>query len=251
MGEQHVRALRATPHPLMNVKNLIALVLVVGVVSVSIITRGPQVHGHICFFDDSTCQRADRVDRHATLSAAAEATHAEAEDTGAAAVCKMSDILKLMACKGGGFNDKCCKGYQHFFTHNCVCAYDAWPRQYVGDDMNAFNWVNNIMKCNMSYAEVASSSPCIQQTTTCAPPTQGDVMLLSHPRGASVRLPPSACAPSAAPRGCRGGEPPCPFAHAASSAAPARVAPGRRSALAPARERVGPGAWRRVYRRRR
>ncbi|KAJ1622238.1 hypothetical protein T492DRAFT_1063654 [Pavlovales sp. CCMP2436] len=164
-------------------KNIIAVVLVVGVVAISLATRGPQVHGHICFFDDETCARAERSAKGSADSDAP--APAVAEDTGPPDVpmCRMPDIMKLMACKGGTFNAQCCRGYEHFYNHNCVCSYDAWPRQYVGDAMTAMHWVRNIMKCNMSYAEVATVSPCIQQPSTCPASASGGVRLSSHPRG--------------------------------------------------------------------
>lgn len=166
-----------------SVKNVIALVLVIGVVTVSVLTRGPQVHGYICFFDEMTCSRAHEMGGQ-SISSKVYGNQSDGDDaTPLAPVCKTADMYKLMACKGGGFNDDCCRGYHHFFHQNCVCSYDAWPRQYVGDDMNAMTWVRNIMKCNMSYAEVAGSSPCIEQVGTCSEPSEGDVRLSSHPRG--------------------------------------------------------------------
>lgn len=166
-----------------NLKNLVALVLVTSVLTVSILTRGPEVHGYICFFDEATCSRAQQPGTR-TFADDAKAKRSDAGEAGPAApVCKLADMYKLIACKGGGFNDACCRGYQHFFHQNCVCSYDAWPRQYVGDDMSAMTWVRNIMQCNMSYAEVASNSACIEQASTCAKPVEGDLLLSSHPRG--------------------------------------------------------------------
>jgi hypothetical protein len=65
--------------------------------------------------------------------------------------------------------------------------------------MNSFNWVRNIMLCNMSYVEVAKSSTCIQQPDTCPEPSEGDVRLASHPRGACSVAPARAAAPARAP----------------------------------------------------
>ncbi|KAG8469920.1 hypothetical protein KFE25_006375 [Diacronema lutheri] len=174
----------ATRAKLWNAQNIVALVLVVAVVSVSVATRGPQVHGYICFFDEATCSRAQQIGgRGAVVPSKANASDGAGAAKPVAQVCKMSDMYKLMACKGGGFNDACCRGYDHFFHHNCVCSYDAWPRQYVGDDMSAMTWVRNIMQCNTTYAQVASSSLCIEQLATCAEPAEGDILLSSHPRG--------------------------------------------------------------------
>lgn len=76
--------------------------------------------------------------------------------------CSFKDFVGLMECRHG-YSDECCEGYRHFLAHQCVCAVDMWPEQWIPDDASPGGWMANLMKCHYSYAEIANYSSCLDQ----------------------------------------------------------------------------------------
>lgn len=98
--------------------------------------------------------------------------------------CGFKDFVGLMACRHG-YNDECCAGYIPFLEHQCVCAFDTWPKTWIPADASPGGWMANLMKCNHDFFEIANFSKCLDQVggsgraqrrslllPPCAPSTQ-------------------------------------------------------------------------------
>lgn len=100
-----------------------------------------------------------------------------------ASSCKLGDWMKLGKCKHGFSTPGCSEGYHTWFEAGCLCDYSAYPWGFLPKDITPVGFTWALMKTNISYAQIASQSGCMEQLDDCNAPREGDVRLDAYGHG--------------------------------------------------------------------
>jgi len=128
-----------------------------------------------CVFSEHETQCAARGARDARSRRLSDAD-ASAKHLTWPSQCSRHEWLGMMKCQFAPLSTGCHEGRDAWYDAGCLCDYD----QYLWKGATPIGYVWTMMALGKTYPEMAAESGCLEDTTLCKPPSDGDVRLSAY-----------------------------------------------------------------------